>query len=81
MSEVHLSDNIEAYEAMREELERDHTGLWVVVHDRKLLGIFADFEAAADAAVDKFGRGPYHIRQVGVAPPHLSSSMLYRVLS
>lgn len=80
MSEAHLSDNIEAYEAMREELERDHTGLWVVVYERELIGIYTDFETAADAAVEKFGRGPYHIRQIGVSPPHLSSSMLHRVL-
>ena len=81
MSEVHLSDNIKAYEAMRDELECDHTGEWVVVYDRELAGIYPDLEAAADEAVAKFGRGPYLIRQIGLPPPALSSSMLHRAIS
>ena len=81
MGEAHLSDNIRAYEAMREELECDHTGAWVVVHNRELIGIFPDLEAAADEAVERFGRGPYLIRRIGVPPPDLSTSMLHRVLS
>ena len=80
MSEVHLSDNIEAYEAMREELECDYTGEWAVVYGRELVGIFPNLEAAADEAVERFGRGPYLIRQIGVPPPDLSTSMLHRVL-
>ena len=81
MSEAHLSDNIKAYEAMREELECDHTGEWVVFHDRKLAGIYPDLEAAADEAVARFGRGPYLIRQIGVPARHLSNSMLHRAIS
>lgn len=81
MSEAHLSDNIEAYESKREELECDHTGEWVVFHNRQLAGIYPDLEAAADAAVERFGRGPYLIRQIGVPAPDLSTSMLHRVLS
>ena len=74
MSEAHLSDSIKAYEAMRDELECDYTGEWAVVHDRELIGIFPDLEAAADEAVEKFGRGPYLIRQIGLPPRALSYS-------
>ncbi len=81
MSEAHLSDNIRAYEAMRNELECDHTGEWVVVYDRELIGTYPDLEAAADEAVERFGRGPYLIRQIGLAPRALSSSMLHRAVS
>jgi len=81
MSDVHLSDNIKAYEAQRHELECDHTGEWVVFHDCELVGLFPDLEAAADEAVARFGQGPYLIRQIGIGPPDLSTSMMRRVLA
>ena len=81
MSGVHLSDNIRAYEAMREELECDHMGEWVIFYDTRLEGMYADFETAADEAVERFGQGPYLIRQVGLPPPALSASMLHRTIS
>lgn len=76
--EIHLSDNIRAYEAMQNELETDHFGDWAVVYGKELVGTYSDFEAAADDAVQRFGRGPYLIRQIGVPPPRLPASVLYR---
>ena len=73
-----LSDQISAYEEMRGCLETDHFGKWVVVYDEDLAGIYESFEAAAEDAVKRFGRGPYLIRQVGAPPMALPASVLYR---
>ena len=73
-----LSIEIAAYEHMRDELEPDHFGEWVVVHDEELIGTYQSFEAAAGVAIERFGRGPYLIRRVGAPPFKLPASILYR---
>jgi hypothetical protein len=74
-----LNAEIEAYEAMRAELESHHTGKWVLVKDRKLVALYGSFEMAAEDAVKRFGRGPYLIRQVGAPPVTLPASLMYQV--
>lgn len=74
-----LDTELNAYEAMRERLEAEHTGKWVLVHDRDLVGLYDTFEAAAEDAVKRFGSGPYLIRQVGAHPVVLPASVMYRV--
>lgn len=61
-----IDAEIIAYESMREKLETESLGKWVVLHDGNLEGIYASFEAAAEEAVQRFGRGPYMIRQIGI---------------
>lgn len=73
-----LLDDIAAFEAVREDLEANHIGEWVVFHDRKLSGTFSTFEEAAETAVTRFGRGPYLLRQVGAPPVTLPASVMYR---
>ena len=73
-----LSEEITAYDRMREVLEADYFGKWVVVQDGQLIGAYEDFQDAAADAVRKFGRGPYLIRQVGEPPLRLPASLLYR---
>ena len=73
-----LSSQIAAYEKMRNLLETDYFGRWVVFHDEKMVGDYESFEEAADGAVRRFGRGPYLIRQVGAPPMTLPASLLYR---
>ena len=63
-----LSKEIAAYKRMRDIVEADHFGEWVLVHDERLIGSFNSFEASAKVAIERFVRGPYLIRQVG-APP------------
>lgn len=75
-----LSNEIAAYEEMHDVLEVDHFGEWVVIHDKQLVGTYVDFQAAAEDAVRRFGRGPYLIRQVGASPMKLPASVLYRPL-
>ena len=68
---ISLRDQIAAFDEMRDVLERDHYREWVVFHDGELVDTYDTFEAAADDAVVRFGRGPYLIRQVGAPPVRL----------
>ena len=82
MASPHVLDReIAAYNAMRDELERDHIYDWVVFHDEQFIGAYEDFQDAAAEAVRRFGRGPYLIRQVGAQPKRLPSSLMYRRVS
>ena len=70
-----------AYDEMRPELEAEHLGKWVIVRNRELVDIYETFEDAAEAAIARFGRGPYHIREVGdkrvfQLPPALAFGLL-----
>ena len=73
-----LSDEIAAYERMRNGLETDHFGEWALVHRETLVGTYESFEVAADDAIQRFGKGPYLIRQIGVPTRALPASVLYR---
>lgn len=73
-----LSKEIAAYDNLRNELETDHFGEWVIVRDENLVGTFPDFQDAAAEAVRRFGRGPYLIRRVGAPPLTLPPSVMYR---
>ena len=72
-----IQTDIAAYEALREGLEVEQTGKWVLIHNQKLVGIFESFNSAAEEAVKQFGRGPYLIRQVGAPPVTLPASVMY----
>lgn len=63
-----LEREIQAYKAMEVDLFKHHTGKWVVIHGGKLVDAFDTLDAAATEAVRRFGRGPYLIRHVGIAP-------------
>jgi hypothetical protein len=69
---------IAAYERLKQELEERHMGKWVLFFDEKLVGVYGSFEAAAEEAVSRFGRGPFLIRQVGAPPVVLPASVMYR---
>jgi hypothetical protein len=73
-----LDVEISAYDSMREQLEGEHMGKWVLVHDRQLVGVYDSFDAAAQEAVKRFGSGPYLIRQVGAPPVTLPASVMYQ---
>ena len=73
-----LSSQIAAYEEMRDLLEIDHFGRWVVFYGGELVDTYESFEDAAEDAVRRFGRGPYLIRQVGAPPVRLPASVWLR---
>ena len=78
MTTTALRKDIEAYDQARSKLEAEHRGEWVVFHSGALVGAYREFESAASEAVEKFGDGPYLIRQVGVEAIQLSSAMIFR---
>ena len=65
-----LIDQMMVYEEMRQQLESNCFGRWVVIDDGRLVGAYETFEEArADAR--KKGLDPLNCltRQVGVEPP------------
>src|ERR1700676_12283 len=74
-----LDIEISAYDAMRERLEAEHMGKWVLLKNRELVGVYDSFERAAEDAVDRFKGGPYLIRQGGAPPVSLPASVMYRL--
>jgi len=72
-----IKDEIDAFQRLQPTLEASYMGLWVVIHDQKLVRAFASFEDAAAEAVRLFGGGPFLIRQVGAPPMALPASVMY----
>ena len=75
-----IDAEISAYNAMREMLEAEHMGQWVLLYKGELIGVYATFDAAAQDAVTRFGSGPYLIRQVGAPPVALPASVMFQPL-
>jgi uncharacterized phage protein gp47/JayE len=67
MEDDQIQREIQAYQAMRAELEAHHMGKHVIIKDGKLQGAYDSFDAAAREALTKFGRERFLIRQVGAA--------------
>lgn len=72
-----IESEIAAYNSMKDELERNCFDKWVVIHGGRVAGVFEEFNLAAAEAVQRFGRGPYLIRQVGRKPTLLPASVAY----
>lgn len=68
---MNLDRDIAAYEQMRSDL--------VLVYNERLVGTYDSLEAAAREAVQKFGRGPYLIRQVGAPPVTIPASVAFNL--
>ena len=77
MAVANIDKELATYERMRETLEIHHMGEWALVHGDELIGTYPSFDAAAQDAVSKFGRGPYVIRQVGATSITLPASVAY----
>ena len=75
-----LTQEIEAFERMKHRLEADHFGEWAVVHGGELAGTYPSFERAGEDAADRFGEGPYLIRQIGIAMQPLPTCAVQGVL-
>lgn len=76
---IELDREIAVYESMRADLENKHMGEWAVVYGEELIGLFPSFDEAARAAVERFGRGPYLIRQIGAIPIPMPASVVYNL--
>lgn len=73
-----IDKEIAAYERLAAQLERDHMGKWILMHNEKVVGMFESSSDAAVEAVTKFGRGPYLIRQIGAPPVIMPASVMFR---
>jgi len=73
-----IKADILAYTKMQEQLEEKHMGKWVLFHDEAFIAVFDSFEDAAKAAITRFGRGPYLIRQVGAPSVTLPASVMFQ---
>lgn len=80
MKDVALEREIAAYERDLKDLLVHHAGKFVVYHGDERLGAYDSFQNAADAAVAKYGLGPYLIRQVLSKQPimPMPASVAYR---
>ena len=74
-----IQTEIAAFQRMQVGLEADHLGKWVLIHDAALIDVYASFEEAASVALQRFGRGPYLVRQVGAPPMTLPVSVMYHL--
>jgi hypothetical protein len=71
-----ITADIQAYEKMLPSLE-NNVGKWILIYQEKLVGTFESSEDAATEAVERYGRGPFLIRQVGAPPIILAASVMY----
>jgi hypothetical protein len=72
-----IQDEIDAFNKLQPELETKHMGEWILIRDRKVVGLFPTFDAAAAEALQRFGRGQYLIREIGAEPIRLPVSVIY----
>jgi hypothetical protein len=75
-----LANEIKAFEKMKPELIKNHSGKFVIIRNGKLEGVFDSFNNAAEEALKKFGKGPYLIRQVNDEITTLPASVAYRIV-
>ncbi|QAY97404.1 hypothetical protein CWB41_14120 [Methylovirgula ligni] len=75
-----LSAELQSFERLKPNLEQNHMGKFVVIKDDELLGAWDTFDNAAKAAIQKYGRGPYLIRQVGGGTTKLPASVMFRAI-
>ncbi len=63
-----LAEEILAYQGMQDQLERDHPGRWVIIHDSQKRGLDYGSYSEAEAAARELGLDVLvcFIRQVGV---------------
>ena len=73
-----LPENIAAYARVQNALEADHWGEYVVFFDGEMRGTFPTFPEAMVFAIERWGRGPYLIRQIGRPPFVMPASVQYR---
>lgn len=75
---TNLTREIESFERMRPELERQHSQKWAVFHEGALVDVYDDFQTAAAESEERFETGPYLIRQIGAPTAiHLSGGMIF----
>ena len=71
-----LKKNQEAYEAARSEIEQEHWGRTVLLHDGAVAGIYNDLNDAYAIGCEKYGLGCFSLQEVGAKPIELGFQAL-----
>ena len=66
------------YKQRMEEFVQEHNMEWVVIHKKEIVGFYQDFQEAAANAIQRFGRGPYLIKQIGAPEASIRPSVFTR---
>ena len=64
MSDISLTDELEAYKSMKEKLLEENEGKVVAIKDRKLIGIYDTEEEALKDVLEKYGFVPVLIKRI-----------------
>lgn len=64
MSELDLSKEVEAFLRERTTLQKQHASQWVVFAEERYRGAFDNYEGAVRFAIERFGGGPFLVRNV-----------------
>lgn len=72
-----LEKNEEAYEEVRNQMEAEHWGRTVLLHDGAVVAIYNDEGDAYAIGREKFGLGRFSLHQVGRQPIDLGFHALF----
>lgn len=72
MTDTQVMANYESYIAnYRDELERDHMGKVVLLHDGEIVDVFDEYDDAYWRGVDDYELGNFSIQKIGDQPAQL----------
>ena len=63
-----MQSNLDAFEKIKDELERDNFGKYALMHNGKLDSIYNDQHDAYKTACDRFGVGNFALQKIGERP-------------
>ena len=72
-----LRKNRNAFNGMRRELEREHSGRIALLHDGELVSIFNDRGDAYVIGCERFGEGHFSIKKIGTSPASFGAAGSY----
>ncbi len=71
MAKDQLQKNLEAFEALRGDMEADNIGRTALLHDGKLISVFNDSGDAYSVGREQFGLGNFSLETFGESPKSL----------
>jgi hypothetical protein len=64
-----FEEDIEYYQSIAKDLEKQHKGKYVLIKNKTNVGIFSSFADAHREALRRFGNADVLIAQIGTTPP------------
>lgn len=59
-----LKQEYETYQAHKEELLAKHEGQFVLIRENEIVGVFASYDDALKAGLNKFGNVPFLVKKI-----------------